>query len=101
MPVSPACEVEAPTEASSQPDIVSFSVGDIFKTFEELEKKVKEYEQFKSIQLWKRDTRTVQCAQKRMDRPLNSRIKYYEIVYSCIHGDKKFKSKGEGNRASS
>ena len=46
-----ACDVEVPMEASIQPDIVPFSVGDSFKTFEELEKKVKEYEQFKSIQL--------------------------------------------------
>ena len=65
--VSPSCEVEVPMEASTQPYVISFSVSDSFKTFEELEKNVKEYEQFKSIQLWKRDTRTVQSAQRRTD----------------------------------
>ena len=67
---------------------ISFAVGDSFHTFEELDKKIRLYEQCNSVQLWKRDTRTIQAAQKRMSRPLNERIKYYEIVYSCIHGER-------------
>ena len=80
---------------------ISFAVGDSFHTFEELDKKIRLYEQCNSVQLWKRDTRTIQAAQKRMSRPLNERIKYYEIVYSCIRGGKRFKSKGIGKRTSS
>ena len=62
---------------------------------------MKEYEQINSVQFWKCDSRTVEMAQRRMDRRLNAGIKYYEIQYNCIHGGKKFKSVGEGKRASS
>ena len=80
---------------------VSFSVGESFETFEKLERKIKEYEQARSVQLWRRDSRTVDAARRRVDRPINSRLKYYEIVYACINGGKKFKTKGQGRRASS
>ena len=77
----------------------NFAVGDTFASFEELEVKLKEYEESKCVKLWKRDSRTVQAARKRLNRPLSDHIKYYEVVYCCIHGGKKFKSKGEGKRS--
>ena len=72
-----AGEVEVPVSKFS--GNISFTVGDSFHTFEELDKKIRVYEQCNSVQLWKRDTRTIQAAQKRMSRPSNERIKYYEI----------------------
>lgn len=80
---------------------VCFSVGQIFPSYEALESQIQNYEQVHFVQLWKRDTRTVQAAQKRMSRPLNDRIKYYEITYCCIHGGKNFKARGEGKRSTS
>ena len=39
---------------------LSFSVGDSFSTFEDLENKVKEYESTHFVQFWKRDARTIE-----------------------------------------
>ena len=69
--------------------------GESFQTFEELET-IKEHEQSRSVQLWRRDSRTINAAHRQIDRPLNSRLKYYEDVYACIHGGRKFKTKGQG-----
>ena len=44
------------------------------------------------------DSRTIEAAHRRIDRPS---LKYYEVVYACIHGGRKFKSQGKGRRASS
>ena len=81
--------------------MVSFAVGESFSSFQELESKVKLYEEEQYVQLWKRDSRTVQTAQKRMTRHLSEEIKYYELTLCCIHGGKKFKPRGEGKRATS
>ena len=80
---------------------VSFTLGESFKSFDELEKKMKEYEITNLVQFWKRDTRTINAAQKRINRHLNTNLKYYEITYCCIHGGKKFTSNSEGKRSSS
>lgn len=77
----------------------SFEIGLKFKTYEELSEKVDEYEKANMIKLWKRDSRTVQSVKKRLDRPLCPEIKFYNILYSCIHGGRKFKARGEGKRA--
>ena len=77
----------------------SFVVGECFKSFAEVEKRVQEYEQANFVQFWKRDARTVEAARKRINRPLNDCITYYEIVFCCIHGGKRFTSKGKGKRS--
>ncbi|XP_041346645.1 uncharacterized protein LOC121366150 [Gigantopelta aegis] len=38
-----------------------------FKSYKELEEKIKTYEQSNSVQLWKREARTVTSANKRVD----------------------------------
>lgn len=96
-------EFECP-EVSNEielPHTTSFKVGDSFKSFEEVESKLKEYEKVNCVQYWKRDARTVEAAQKRINRPLSQCMKYYEVTFCCIHGGKKFTSKGEGKRSSS
>ena len=72
--------------------------GDSFTTFLELEEKVKSYEESNSVQLWKREARTVTSARKRVDRYLKSDLKYYQLKYCCIHGAKAFKTDGKGIR---
>ena len=83
----------------NEPEEVTFSVNDVFNSFEELDKKIKQYEGKKVVQLWKRNSRTIEAARKRIDRHLDKRIKYYELTYSCVHGGRKFRPKGEGRRA--
>ena len=92
---------DIPSPFNQDEDNVSFSIGETFKTFEEVQQKVQQYEKSTSVQFWIRDSRTIEAAQRRIDRPLNSSLKYYEVVYACIHGGRKFKSQGKGRRASS
>lgn len=82
------------------PQSKSFVVGETFRSFEEVENRLKEYEQANYVQFWKRDARTVENAKKQINRHLHDRIKYYEIVFCCIHGGKKFVSNGQGKRSS-
>ncbi len=55
-------EVEAVSEAPM------FKIGDTFKTYEELENKLSEYENFHYTKFWKREARTVEAASKRVNR---------------------------------
>ena len=89
------------TSTSSGCSAVPFFVGQEFRTFEDLDAHIKKYESEHYVQLWRRDSRTVEAARKRMNRPLSDEIKYYEVTYLCIHGGKKFKARGEEKRATS
>ena len=62
-------------------------------------KKIKRYEVATYTQWWKRDSRTVEAARKRLSRHLSDSILYYEVGFRCIHGGRKFKARGEGKRA--
>ena len=77
---------------------VVFRVGDYFTSFSELEEKIKSYEQSNSVQLWKREARTVASATKRVDRYLKPDHKYYQPKYCCIRGGKIFQTDGKGIR---
>ena len=46
----------------------SFSVGDTFSSFEEVEGKIKEYEKINYVQFWKCEARTIEAAKKCTDR---------------------------------
>ena len=47
---------------------VSFSLGERFRSFGELEDKLKRYEESTFTKFWKRDCRTVEAARRRMAR---------------------------------
>ena len=79
--------------------VVSFSVGERFQSPGELEEKLRKYELTTYTKFWKNDCRTVEAARRRINRPLTDCIAYYEVTYSCIHGGRKFKARGEGKRA--
>ena len=79
----------------------TFFVGQHFESFNELQTHLKRYEKENYVQFWCRDSRTVEAAQKRVNRPLSKQINYYEISYRCIHGGKKLKARGEGKRRTS
>ena len=84
--------------ANSQ-DSVSFSVGEAFDSYEALEKKLNEYKKAKFVEFWKRDSRTIEVAKKRIDRYMKPELKYYELRFCCIHGGQAFKPKGKGIRS--
>ena len=77
-----------------------FSLGQLFGSFEasDLQTQLKAYERENFVQFWCRYSRTIQAAQKKVNRPLCERLRYYEVSYRCIHGGKKF---SEGKRATS
>jgi len=68
-------EVEATvTEAVAVTDVddaalddVTFTIGELFESYDQLERKLEEYKQQKFVQFWKRDTRTIEAARKRLD----------------------------------
>ena len=78
-----------------------FTISEKFRSFDDLRAKVSRYEKETFVKLWKRDSRTVQAAKKRMTKHLSNDIKYYEVTYACIHGGKKFKPRGKGQRQTS
>ena len=74
-------------------------MGDRFKTFVEVETKIHQYEKEKFVQFYKRDSRKIEAAQKRAPhKNFKKEIVYAELVYSCKHGGKKFKSESKGKR---
>ena len=79
------------TEDVPDIDIPTFKVGDSFKTFDELEKRLKEFESVHYVKFWKREARTVEAATKKVNRYINPRLKYYQLKYTCIHGGQVFR----------
>ena len=78
---------------------MELSVGDRFSSFCELENEVKTYQTENSVQLWKRDTRTIAAAKKRMrNHNFNPDIRYTEMWYSCVHCGRKHCSISSGVR---
>ena len=94
--IEEAEEDEAASKDSSGD--VSFSVGEMFSNYDDLSSKITRFERKNFVKLWKRDSRSVEAASKRLNRALSDKIKYYEVTFCCIHGGKKFKAKGEGLR---
>ena len=80
-------------------EVYKFKIGERFKSFEELDTKLTNYEKATSTKFWIRDARTVGAAMKRTTRTLSKAIKYYQIGYRCIHGGRKFVPQGEGKRS--
>ena len=69
--------------------VIEIAIGSSFTSFSELEKIINQYQ---------RDSRTTEAASKLCNKTYNPRIKYSELVYTCIHGGKKFKSESKGIR---
>ena len=78
---------------------VTFTVGETFGSFSELQDKKDAFEKSNFVQLYIRRSRTIEAAAKRAPKKqFNVDLKYYEIEYSCIHGGKDFKSTSTGER---
>ena len=79
--------------------MAAFMQGKKFDSFDDLDKKIQQYQKENYVQFYKRDSRTIETAIKRAPkRKFRPEIKYSELVYSCVHGGKKFKSSCTGKR---
>ena len=71
--------------------------GDCFKTFSDIERVLDEYMQSNYVQLYKRNSRTIEGYKKHFPSKaliqIPQELRYGEIDFCCIHGGKKFSSK--------
>ena len=51
-----------------------------FESFGKLEARVEKFENSHFVKFWKRDTRKVEAARKRMNKSIKPELKYYEKV---------------------
>jgi len=78
---------------------VTFHVGEKFPSHTALEDKIDRYQSANSVQLYRRNSRTLAVGRRRCPKKnFNDDIKYIEVSYACIHGGKDFKARGDGNR---
>lgn len=81
-------------------DDVSFHLGEMFDSYEELEQKLDRFSKHSLVHYWRRDSRTVSGAHMKTARPISERLKYYSVKYACIYGGQKFLPRGAGRRQS-
>lgn len=81
-------------------DHISFRLGEMFDSYEELEHKLEQFSQKSLVHYWRRDSRTVSGAHMKTARPISERLKYYSVKYACIYGGQKFLPRGAGRRQS-
>ncbi|XP_012536581.1 uncharacterized protein LOC105836828 [Monomorium pharaonis] len=81
-------------------DDVSFRLGEMFDSYEELEQKLDRVSRHSLVHYWRRDSRTVSGAHMKTARPISERLKYYSVKYACIYGGQKFLPRGAGRRQS-
>jgi len=75
------------------------AVGREFADFSSLSAAVALFESNNFVQLYTRDSRTVEADVRRNTRKTyNSAIKYANITFACVHGGKAFKSESKGAR---
>lgn len=79
---------------------VSFHLGEMFDSYEELEQKLEKFSKRSLVHYWRRDSRTVSGAHMKTARPISERLKYYSVKYACIYGGQKFLPRGAGRRQS-
>lgn len=87
-------------DVSAGDDDVSFRLGEMFDSYEELEQKLDRVSKHTLVHYWRRDSRTVSGAHMKTARPISERLKYYSVKYACIYGGQKFLPRGAGRRQS-
>ena len=84
-------------------EFVGVAVGDKFSSFDTLSNKIKRAEDASFVQLYLRDSRTLDAAKKRTPKiaaQASEILKYHSITYSCIFGGKEHKTGSKGIRTS-
>lgn len=75
-----------------------FKVGVRFASFATLEEMVQQFGHKTQTTFWKRDARTI--AKTQISRTINPSLIYYQLVYACSKGGRKFKKSGTNVRQS-
>ena len=73
-------------------------IGQKFEDFAAFESALMRYQNAENVQIYRRDSSSVDKAQPHLEKKLNPKIKYYELKYHCINGGKKHISKATGAR---
>ncbi|XP_030750931.1 uncharacterized protein LOC115878547 isoform X1 [Sitophilus oryzae] len=79
-------------------EISMLKIGDRFSSFANAKKAIEELGENTYTTFWKRDARTI--ASSKIVRPIESSLIYYQLLYACNHGGKKFKGGGKKIRES-
>ena len=81
-------------------ELASFEVGDqLFPLTATLAAGKEACEKASSVQLSRRDSRTLETAQKRVPKRVGvvkAELIYYNIYFTCVFGGKEYKNKGTG-----
>ena len=86
-------ELEVETEGNME-----FTVGELFHSHEEFETKFECCNSKSFTEFWKRDTRIVATARRRLNHTINDNLQYYELTLCCIHRGNSFKPSRKGIR---
>ena len=73
-------------------EFIGISIGDKFSNIKEFLAKINEVQKNTSVQLWNRDSRTLEGAKKRYPLQVanaNPQLKYYSLHMACVCGGKK------------
>ena len=75
------------------------NIGKKFEDFSSLKIAIQQCQKEENVQFFRRSSPTIEKAQPWMPhKKLNECLKYYEISFHCIRGDKNFKSRSTGMR---
>ena len=74
----------------------TFCLGEHFTSYDDIKEKMKKYEEENFVNLWVRDSRTIEAA--RVKKNYNLVTQFYEVRYAYKHGGRNFKSESTGER---
>ena len=79
---------------------VVIAIGTSFPSFDVLSTAIKNWELQNCVQLYVRDSRSVEAARKRATKKTyKQELGFSEIRYACIHGGRKYRSQSLGKRS--
>ncbi|XP_076034558.1 uncharacterized protein LOC143021153 isoform X2 [Oratosquilla oratoria] len=75
-------------------NFILFAVGAEFDSFAALKESISSWENYKNVNLYTRNSRTIQSATKRApNRSFKPELQYFSIDYCCQHGGRKYQPK--------
>ena len=86
-----ACTCEMASEMETR-----LQVGNLYDSFEEVNRSIKQFEKKTFTQFYVRDSRTFKKAERTTPKVVekaNKRLQYTFVKYTCIHGGRSFKSR--------
>lgn len=67
---------------------LGLKVGDKFSSFKEWQTRLDEVSRANFVRFWKRDSRTIEAAKRKVRRPLKPELEFYQLRYSCFFAQK-------------